>query len=178
MTKQQKIKAIIASVVMLIISCYMYVPHTKILPSILFINTTASVPRGIYIKIPGEVYKQGDIVVYEPPEAVKTIAVANKWCRSDELFLKKIGAMPHDIYKIDEITSQFTINGKYIGNAFEKDSKGYVLPKLRGEFMVPDDEFLPITYRTQSFDGRYTGTVPLKDIKAKVVPMLIEFTAN
>ena len=33
-------------------------------------------------------------------------------------------------------------------------------------------EFLPIGTNPRSFDGRYTGTVPLKNIKARVIPLI------
>ena len=46
------------------------------------------------------------------------------------------------------------------------------MPEHRGSFVVPKREFLPIGTNPKSFDDRYTGTVPLKNITASVIPLL------
>ena len=63
-------------------------------------------------------------------------------------------------------------NGRYIGQAYPQDQEGRPMPEIRGSFLVPEEEFLPIGTNPRSFDGRYTGTVPLKNIKARVIPLI------
>ena len=64
------------------------------------------------------------------------------------------------------------IEGKYIGQVYETDNVGNVLPKLRGEFEVPEGYVLPIATSARSFDGRYSGAITKSEIKARVVPIL------
>lgn len=142
-------------------------------PDMLVWNSTASLPRGLYLAIPKEP-AAGDIVVFEPTELERRYAVARGYLpRPNANFLKRVGAMPGDIYRVAK-DGTFTINGAYIGQAEERDSKDRPLPQLVREvdYVVPSGEFLPITNVTRSFDGRYTGTVPLKNIKSVVIPLL------
>lgn len=144
---------------------------------LLFWNTSASLPRGLYLVLPGNTYKIGDLVVYEPPADVRRISAANGWSDSEQLFIKKIGALENDEFSIDDQDAQrnFRINGVYIGKAAEENDKGIKLPQLRGRFRVSSGSFLPITMHKRSFDGRYTGIVPLKAIKARVIPIFTEY---
>ena len=54
------------------------------------------------------------------------------------------------------------------------DSKGEPMPQLARDvtYTVPEGEFLPVGDSTRSFDGRYTGTVPLSAIRSRVIPLL------
>lgn len=157
---------------------YLLIHFKAMIPNyrLLFWNTSASLPRGLYLALPalpGNTYKIGDLVVYEPPADVQHISVANGWSLG-QLFVKKIGALENDEFSIDD-NRDFKINGVYIGKAAEENDKGIKLPQLRGKFRVSSGSFLPVTMHERSFDGRYTGTVPLKAIKAKVIPILTEY---
>lgn len=136
-------------------------------------NSTASLPRGLYIKIPKQP-ERGDIVVFKPTELERRYAVARGYLpRPSASFLKRIGAMTGDTYRVSH-DGTFTINGAYVGFVQERDSKDRPLPQLVRDcdFVVPQGEFLPITTVTKSFDGRYTGTVSLENIESVVIPLL------
>ena len=79
--------------------------------------------------------------------------------------------MAGEKYAIREDTLKFEIEGKYIGEVYETDNKGNELPKLRGEYEVPQGYVLPIATSARSFDGRYSGVIPISQIKAIVVPI-------
>jgi len=59
-----------------------------------------------------------------------------------------------------------------VGRVYITDTAGHHLPQLRGKFQVEEGCVLPIAINPRSFDGRYTGTISLKQIKAKVIPIL------
>lgn len=145
----------------------------RILPSILYLNVTESLPIGLYMRIPGKECRRGDYIVYEPPEEVKEIITKNGWGDGKREFLKKVGAVAGESYSIDEETLAFEAAGKYIGQVFEKDTLGHELPKLRGKFEVKTGYVLPIATSARSFDGRYSGEIPIEKIKARVVPIII-----
>lgn len=138
---------------------------------IFYLNVTSSLPQGLYMKIPSKEFSRGDYIIYEPTEEVKAIIVRNGWGNGKHDFLKKVGAVSGDKFSINADTLIFEIEGKYIGKVFEKDNVGHELPKLRGEFEVPQNCVLPIATSERSFDGRYSGAISKKQIKAQVVPI-------
>ena len=143
-----------------------------VLSEVFYVNVTASLPRGLYMKVPSKEFERGDYIVYEPSAEVKKLIVENGWGSGKHDFLKQVGAVEGEKYKIDADTLTFEIEGKYIGRVFETDSKGNELPKLRGEFEVPRGYILSIATNERSFDGRYSGVISVSQIKAKVVPIL------
>ena len=139
---------------------------------ILFYNETASLLRGIYLRVPAVQIERGDIVVYDPPKDVLDFAVRRGYTiHKDARFLKRVGAIAGDVYSV-ETQGRFYINGVYMGQIKETDHFGHILPQLgRGEYIVPCGAFLPLADAADSFDGRYTGTVPLTSIRAVVIPV-------
>ena len=136
-----------------------------------FINITDSLPVGLYLRMPQGDFQRGDYIVYEPSEEVRRMVADYGWGDGHHVFLKQVGAVAGEHYAIHEATHEFTIEGIYRGRIFDTDTQGHPLPKLRGEFIVPDGHVLPVATNPRSFDGRYTGTIPLACIKAKVIPL-------
>lgn len=117
---------------------------------------------------------RGDLVVYDPTEDVLAFSLAHGYMENEKsLFLKRVGAMAGDTYVVDK-NGNFYIDGDYVGPVSTTDSKGEPLPQIERGVLhtVPKGEFLPLGDSTQSFDGRYTGTVPLSRIRSRVVPLL------
>ena len=144
----------------------------EILPVIFYVNVTSSLPKGLYVRIPSGEFQREDYIVYEPSEEVKAIIVKNGWGDGKHDFLKKVGGIAGDKYSIDADTLIFEIGGKYIGQVYETDNAGNELPKLRGKFEVPNGYVLPVATSARSFDGRYSGVISERQIKARVVPIL------
>lgn len=138
-----------------------------------FLNITDSLPIGLYIRVPMTDFQRGDYIVYEPSEDVRHMVVDYGWGDGKHVFLKQIGAVPGDHYAINEETKEFLIEGEYRGRVFDTDTQGHRLPQLRGEFTVPEGYVLPVATNPRSFDGRYTGTISVKSINAKVIPLWI-----
>lgn len=136
-------------------------------------NETPSMPRGIYVAVPGKA-EAGDIVIYDPPETVRLLCKARGYggfaTRDHVRLLKRIGAVAGDTYEVTQ-EGQFFARGQYIGQAAEADSEGRPLPQLPAgkQLTVSDDSFLPVADAANSLDGRYTGEVPMKNIRTRVV---------
>lgn len=136
-------------------------------------NRTASLPLGFYLRIPFAA-SRGDLVTYDPPEDVLAFSYAHGYMEHEKaIFLKRIGAMAGDTYGVDK-NGNFYVDGNYVGPVSITDSKGKPLPQIERGVLhtVPEGEFLPLGDSTQSFDGRYTGTVSLSRIQSRVVPLL------
>lgn len=152
--------------------------HTIDLPklpqenALFFLNTTASLPQGLYMRIPDWFLRDGDYVAYVPTKETEDVAVSRGWLQINGLLLKKIGAMPGEGYDINPSTMQFSVQGRYLGQVSPEDREGNAMPVHYGKHVVPPEEFLPVGTSPRSFDGRYTGTVPMRHIRAKVVPLI------
>ena len=138
-----------------------------------FLNITDSLPLGLYLRIPGREFQCGDYIVYEPSEEVQRMVADYGWGDGNHVFLKQIGAVAGEHYAVHEATHEFTVEGMCRGRVFDTDTQGQPLPRLRGEFIVPEGHILPVATNPRSFDGRYTGTIPVDSIRTKVIPLWI-----
>lgn len=143
------------------------------LPTLLYMNTTASLPIGIYLAIPGVGIRDGDIVAYEQDEEVMKVIRRNGWIPNGghPAFIK-YAAIEGGHYEVDPASLLFSINGKLIGNAMTNDGKGHDMMPRCGSFEIEYGSFLPYTYASRSYDGRYTGTVSTQRIYSRVIPLL------
>ena len=136
-----------------------------------YLNLSPSLPCGLY-KISAPVnLKRGDIVIFIPPDHLKTFIYKRHWLPAGWPLMKQIGAMPGDTFCINK-GQQFLINGKFVGPVSTVDSQGLPLPKIAGCRTIEPETILPVaTHISNSFDGRYFGTIPLNIIKGKAVPL-------
>ena len=143
-------------------------------PSILYFNTTSSIPAGFYVRIPATVIRKGDIVCYPPPNPViQELQRMGATVKDDLLFIKEVGAVAGESYWIDKETGEFVAAGKRIGIARKVSSGNIPMPDHSGRHVVPEGEFLPVAPHIFSFDGRYTGTCPLSIITSRAVPLIL-----
>jgi len=138
-----------------------------------YLNLTESLPVGLYVRVPKIELSRGDYIVYEPSEEIKNLIRENGWGDGEQKFLKQVSGVRGDEYEVDEKHRIFLINGKFAGQVFRTDSAGHKLPQLVGKFKVGEDEILPCGTNLRSFDGRYTGTIKISEVEAKVVPLIL-----
>lgn len=145
---------------------------TSLLSQIVVYNHSASLPVGWYVVVPDKNYKVGDIVVFDLQEKARALAVNRGWIRENDLFMKRIGALEGVEYEITR-GRQFLINRNVFGDVQNVDSLGRNMPEYIGKYIVPPNEFLPVADIANSYDGRYYGTVPIENIRFKVIPLYI-----
>ena len=174
-TKKSHRFMVVAVIFAVVLMGWWGVSHVPKLPAeyrILYYNHTDSLPRGLYLRMPQGELQDGDYVVFEPTEAITSVAYERGWLSPGVKFMKRVGAVAGESYEVELETLQFKANEKYIGQVYEEDREGRLMPKIRGKYVVPCGEFLPVGTNPRSFDGRYTGTVPLRNITAKVIPLI------
>lgn len=150
--------------ILLVISGYL-------LPRVGVYNGSPSAPRGFYLYQEPQL-QRGQYVLIPVPAGVEELVTSRGWLPAGVPLLKQIGALPGD--KVLISAREIRVNGAYIGSILETDQQGLPLPRLRGEFTIPDGQFLPLslTY-DRSFDGRYFGPVPISSILDSVAPLLV-----
>ncbi len=139
-----------------------------------YTNSSPSIPRGIYLKVPRLSLDRQDYVVYKPPAECVAIAMSKGWITNpDILFVKHIGGLDGDMYEVSRERG-FYINHQYHGHISEEDALGQIIPHEEGTYIISGNKFLPVGDNPRSFDGRYTGPVPMENIQAKVIPFITE----
>ena len=124
---------------------------------IIYLNTTSSAPRGIYLAVPGEL-SYGDYAIVRCPQAIPTIHIPEGY-----LMLKKAAAFPGDTYEIKN--SKLAANGK-IYTIYHLD----YLPQLQvGKQSVPEGTILFLNDPPDSLDSRYFGPISIQRVETKVI---------
>lgn len=138
----------------------------------LWLNLTDSEPVGLYLlqRAPVEI-KRGELVLMEIPEQFHPYVYGRRWLPKGWPLVKLIGAVAGDTFCVNNAI--FSVNGKEIGPVYQVDQAGLPLPRLQGCRSIPPGYFLPVATGTpRSFDGRYLGPVPLKNILGRLTPVL------
>ena len=148
------------------------------------LNTSQSYPPGLYLlNSLASHYQVGDLVLFCPPSGkVVNIAIVRGYinagrCDSGTVpIIKKIAALEYDSVTLGTLIS---VNGTELPNTtlLPHDSKHRVLPaytyKGKRVFVMPHDTAFLYSDHTpkKSFDSRYFGIVPLKNIQGIIKPI-------
>lgn len=147
-----------------------------------YINTTPSLPVGLY-RIADEPVLNGAYVAFCPPQSeVFDWAVARGYINSGDCpsgygqLLKRVHAVTGDTVLIDEVG--ISVNGKRLPNSapLSTDAYGAVLPQYRLNAVLGESEYLLLSdLNPHSFDARYFGVIDHAQIVHVVSPV---FTFN
>ncbi len=145
-----------------------------------YINTTPSLPVGLY-RIVDEPVSKGTYVAFCPPQSdVFDWAVASGYINTGNCpdgygqLLKRVHAVAGDTVLIDE--TGITINGELLPNSVpvKTDAFGAVLPQYRFNAVLGKSEHLLLSdLNPHSFDARYFGVIDRAQIVHVVRPVFI-----
>jgi len=149
------------------------------MPAVLFFNSTASLPTGLYVvrDISAEV---GDIIAVCLGEEASALALARGYLGAgDCLFGTAPAGKAWAAGSGDTVT--VTTAGVWIGaqllphsRPLETDRNGYLLPAVYGKVVLgPGEVWLYSGYDERSFDSRYFGPVHVSQIRGKVTPLWV-----
>ena len=143
------------------------------------LNTSPSVPRGLYRTVP-EAPERGALVLVCLPAAIAAFGRGRGYlgpgpCPGGaQPVLKRVGAVAGDV--VDLADSAVTVNGVAIlaRSIAPQDSSARPLPRIaRGTYRVVGDAlWLFGPSHRNSWDSRYFGPVPLSAVRAVVQPVL------
>lgn len=153
------------------------------------VNTTPSMPEGIWQVLPVNVNKlrQGDVVLICPPKtqlfkmAYQRGYIGRGNCPSRlEPLLKRIIALPGDSVQIS--ANGLSVNGQLIPNshAIKCDAYGKPLPVLlQKTYHVLDNQIWVLANTNPaSFDSRYWGSLSIFTIVGVAKPVAVENSNN
>jgi len=143
-------------------------------------NTTSSFPLGFYKISKSTQYKKGDLVSFcAMPSRIIDRMIEQGYTQKNSLcphqtpqLLKKIVGLEGDRVKIGKRVS---INNNEIKNSkiFMQDRAGNPLTVQLSQTIEKDKFWAMSDYNERSFDSRYFGQVPLKNIIGIAVPIMI-----
>ena len=147
-----------------------------------YINTTPSLPVGLY-RIVDKPVSKGAYVAFCPPQRdVFDWAVARGYINPGDCpggygqLLKRVHAVTGDTVLIDE--TGITVNGQLLPNSIpiRTDAYGAALPQYRFNAVLGESEYLLLSHlNLHSFDARYFGIIDRAQIMHVVRPV---FTFN
>lgn len=135
---------------------------------VMYINSSMSAPRGVYMISPSQTLHRGDYVVVRTPEAYPGLHVPEGYN-----LLKQVKGFPGDIYVVTKTEVRFDKN-----YPLAPDTEKYsYLPRLPvGAYRIQKGEHLYLNDVDGSFDGRYIGPITDNYIVEKVF-LLIDYEA-
>ena len=133
-------------------------------------NVSASVPLGLYVTTPAQRLRVGELVAVRPPEKLATFMASRHYLGAGVPMLKHVAALPGQ--SVCRRRLRIRIDGRRVASARLADSLGRPLPAWRGCHRLTDDEvFLLNATLSDSFDGRYFGTVSRSTVIGRAVPV-------
>lgn len=141
-------------------------PHPRLL-----LNTTASVPVGLYwLSAPGSP-RVGDLVVVTPDPALAAFLDEGDWLPRGVPLIKPVAAIAGQSVCRDGLA--VTINGRTVGHALSMDGHGRRLPSWSGCRALGPGEVFLLAPAFGSLDGRYFGVTDGEQVLARARPLLI-----
>lgn len=129
----------------------------------LVVNTSPSMPSGVYWITRDAPMERGRIVLFAPPDGVRELIYGRGWLPAGMPLLKTVGGLAGDTYCVRD--GRFVVDGVDVGPVFSADSQGLPVPQIVGCRRVGEGEFLPVASTLdRSFDGRYFGAVSVHNV--------------
>lgn len=143
------------------------------------INTSSSMPVGIYYRItkPINNIQVGDVVLLDNKKMLKQPffkqGLDNKYFTLEENLLKKVVAVHNDILSIN--IGGLVVNGKLQSNSeitIQDSFNNILFWRIIKSYKIKENELVVLGTSLKSFDSRYFGIVKSDEVIAAVKPIL------
>lgn len=141
------------------------------LPGRIIVSTSPSLAHRIFFKVrftPGRI-QDGDYLAFRIDEK-KVQFIRKGLNEKNDIALKRVGCIPGQ-QLVSDAQGRFVCDGRVLGFALDKDSKGHTLPTFRYDGFIPADSFFMVGSNPRSFDSRYIGFLHGKDFLFKALPL-------
>lgn len=128
------------------------------------VNSTLSMPKGIYRITKEDTLKKGDYILFDPPIDFAILAHERGWFDKDWPLLKPIIAQEGDHFCNQE--GSFRINNLYSGEVLTNDSQGRPIGHFEYCGVVPEGKIVVgVPKESRSLDSRYFGFVDKNEVQ-------------
>ena len=144
--------------------------NTELFPLRVVYNASASVPIGWYAVEDAAAVAVGDIVVVHPPARAEQLLVQRGYIGANVPLLKRVAAQAGTL--VCRSGDTIVVGKTVVGIARETDALSRPLPRWSGcRELRAHEVFLFNHDAPGSFDGRYLGPTPARDIIGKARPL-------
>ncbi len=130
-------------------------------------NYSASVPIGLY-RLDDRTPLPGDLAAIRPDGVIRDRLDASGFLKPGRLLLKPVAAGALACRGGADIV----IDGRKVALAMERTAAGKVLPQWRGCARLGPDEYFVLAPSPGSFDSRYLGPIPARQILGTATPLM------
>ena len=138
---------------------------TKKLDQYFYLNTTKSLPRGLYL-VTKKVPCDGDLVIIDLPLEVQNFLFEKQHLTFKGLLLKPVIAMNGDY--VCTYDRSIVVNNKI---ELAKNKQLNLYPICRK--LVSQELFVAVTTKDNSLDSRYFGPVLMQNLRGVVRPLIV-----
>lgn len=136
-------------------------------PLLLLWNASASAPMGLYALRSGARIGRGDMVAAFAPARFRALASARGYLPAGVPLVKGIAALPGD--EACACGAWLLVNGRLAARRLSADLRGRRIPWWHGCRRLRAGEYLLLSSKRGSFDGRYFGPIGRSAILGKAV---------
>jgi conjugative transfer signal peptidase TraF len=141
-----------------LIFCFLLGMLFKILGYGFSIQTSNSMPKGIYFIAPIQSIHRGDVIVFKPPQAIDQFLIQHHWVPESGILMKNVFGVPGDF--VCKKNHFVFINGEKTAYVFDEYLPNKKLPNQPFCAKLKTNEYLLMSTRVKrSFDGRYFGII-------------------
>jgi conjugative transfer signal peptidase TraF len=145
--------------------------HGHLAPRLTY-NASASAPLGWYLVLPPDRLKVDDYVLLNLPTDARRLAAERGYLPETVPLLKRIGAMPNQFVCVRR--RHLWVDGELAATALTHDRRGRELVPWQGCRVLDSNEILLISRdNSASFDSRYFGPIPMKNLMGKAAPLWV-----
>lgn len=137
----------------------------------LLLNTTASVPVGLYRLSPPGRARPGDLLVVRPGPGLAAFLDGGGWLARGVPLIKPVGAVAGQV--VCRAGRELRIDGRLAARALDVDAHGRALPTWSGCRLLGPGEILLLAPARGSLDGRYFGPIRQTQVLARARPLWI-----
>lgn len=136
-------------------------------------QVSSSMPRGLYLTRPIDRLERGNWVILYPPNFATTYLLRYHFIPQSRLLLKSIAAVPGDFVCQQE--HRLWINQHAVAVLLDQDVHHQTIAQRHFCQRLSTDEYLVIgLHDPRSYDGRYFGPVPRRNIIAQALPLFTD----
>jgi len=145
-----------SKIIKIMLPCSLFFAVCFFISQYCYINASASLPRGIYLKT-SQAIANGSFVVFHPTAAQQILV--SKYVQNIPL-MKRVAALPGQAYQLPP--------------ASDIDSKGRPITAFAPKTgIVPDNHLIVVGNTKFSLDSRYIGFVPQSSIIDTITPLFV-----
>ncbi|MEI6856240.1 signal peptidase I [Psychrilyobacter sp.] len=163
------------SIKYLIILTLVYLPFAFTVPNYLMVNTSSSMPEGIYYtsNFDHKNLKKGEVISLAIPLNARKVLYSREYLGSHtKKLIKTVAGKAGDLIEIKK--NKVFINSEYVGRISKLDSKGRVLTSSLKSGIIPINKVFVLGMIENSYDSRYFGLIS-KDIILKKAELILKF---